>query len=137
MSTSDRNTPLKLRAHHICCSRFTNTTHDRGKGFAAAECEAEQALKSDFRSIKVVQGVDTLCAVCPLRSGDWCASPNGSKEKVRKWDSLLLEDLGIAFNTVMDAADRRQFVDERVPFRVCGRCRWRNNCSRGTESPLK
>ena len=124
--------PLRLRGHHICCARFWNVSfEDRGWSFKAAEDEVKQALLSDIREIQLIEGVDYLCATCPLRSGDVCASSRGGDGPVRKWDALLLKDLGVSSGTMMDAARWRRLVDSKAPFKVCQRCPWRSQCQMG------
>ncbi|MEW6034828.1 MAG: DUF1284 domain-containing protein [Chloroflexota bacterium] len=135
---SEDNTPLRLRAHHVCCSRYWDIPlSERGEGFARTELEVRQALRCGTRPIQVVEGVDSLCSVCPLRSAEGCASPKGDETAVRKWDALLLRELGVPFGTVMDAASWRRLVDAKAPFRLCQRCQWRQHCSPGADRTNK
>lgn len=132
---SRHQTTLRLRPHHICCSRFWHIpVEDRGADFGEMEHQIKQALLSDNVPIEVVEGMDGLCALCPNLSGAECISPNGDEAEVRKWDALLLRDLGVQTGTVMESGQWRLLVDSRVPFAVCRRCQWRGHCAHG-EAP--
>lgn len=112
-----------LRAHHICCSGMSlQTMSGRGAEFAAQVRLVDEALRSEATLIRAAEGLDLICAKCPLRSGDKCAAPKGGDEGVRKWDSILLRELDIPFGTVMTASEWRALLAEKKPFKLCSRC---------------
>jgi hypothetical protein len=120
---------LKLRAHHICCSPYLSRRSERGSGFPKIRSKIEKALSSEPDSIiMVIEGVDELCKACPLCKEDLCESPDGNEEKVRKWDSILLNELGISFNTAMKVSEWQSLTEEKWPFQICQKCKWRLTC---------
>ena len=126
---------LKLRAHHICCSPvLTSDVSDRGEKFLQVKDKIRHTLRSELDStLMVIEGVDELCKECPLCEGDRCGSPLGGEEQVRRWDAVLLKELGLSFGKVFKVRELQSLLKERSPFRLCHRCRWRENCSVGPQ----
>jgi len=122
---------LKLRAHHICCAPFfTYDASDRGTRYLQVGSRIKQTLRSEPDSIvMVIEGVDELCKVCPLCKGDRCESPLGNEEAVRKWDAVLLKELGLSFGEALKVRQWQSLIRKKQPFRLCQRCQWRKVCS--------
>ena len=131
MVSKEAHTGMTLRAHHICCLRFWNITFtDRGQAFS----ETEDRIKDTLRSggdipITAGEGPDILCKECPLCVSGKCESPNGSEEQVHKWDSILLRELGLSFGTTLTAKEWQTSIEQKAPFKICQKCRWKDVCS--------
>ena len=125
---------MRLRAHHICCVPFwTGAVEGRGSRFE----EVENAVRNVFlsaadRRVMVIEGTDELCRECPLCIGGRCTSPDGDEEAVRKWDAILLRELGIDFNTCLACSQWRELIEPKLPFKLCQRCRWQSRCRVGS-----
>ena len=124
---------LKLRAHHICCMRFWNViSQERGRVFFEVEKEILDKLLSQPESrVMVVEGVDALCEVCPLCRDGRCISPYGDEDKVRKWDVLLLKELGISFGSCLTSGEWWNLIEQKIPYKVCHKCQWKEMCGVG------
>ena len=121
---------LKLRAHHICCAPFIPPRSDRGIKFSQIQNRIRQVLKSEPDStLVVIEGVDELCKVCPLCIEERCESPEGNEEEVRKWDAILLKELGLSFGEALKVRQWQSLIRQKSPFRLCQRCKWRETCS--------
>jgi len=83
----------------------------------------------------VAEGVDELCQQCPLCTDDRCSSPLGNEDEVRKWDAILLKELGLAFGTCLTAGEWQALIKQKTPFKLCRKCQWRQACIIGTDSP--
>ena len=79
----------------------------------------------------VSEGVDELCRECPLRTGECCASPQGNEDEVRKWDAILLKELGVSYGSCFTAEEWQKLIEKRMPFKLCRRCYWKQVCSVG------
>jgi hypothetical protein len=125
---------LKLRGHHICCSPLlTIDLSERGTKFLQVKDKIRQTLRSGIDStVMVIEGVDELCKECPLCKGDRCESPQGNEEQVRKWDAILLKELGLSFGEALKVRELQSLLKKKSPFRLCQRCRWRGSCSVGS-----
>lgn len=120
---------MRLRAHHICCSEMSlQVTSDRSAEFAEHVKTVDNALHSETAIIQVAEGVDRVCTYCLHRAGDKCAAPKGGDEGVRKWDAILVRELGVSFGTVMSAPEWRALLATRKPFQMCARCGYRLTC---------
>ena len=76
----------------------------------------------------VIEGTDELCQQCPLCQNNRCTSPRGDETAVRKWDSILLSELGLAFGTCLTSGEWEALVKSKTPFKICHKCQWRNIC---------
>ncbi len=116
---------LKLRAHHICCLPFViYDSSTRGAEYVRIENKINQVLKSEPHStIIVIEGIDELCKVCPFCQEDRCESLDGNEEAVRKWDAILLKELGLSFGEALTVKQWQSLIKEKSPFRLCQKCK--------------
>ena len=130
---SSENEMMQLRAHHICCVRFWDASFgDRGAGFLRVRDKIKRVLDSSPKTqITVIEGADELCQQCPLCVEGRCSSPLGDKEEVRKWDALLLRELGLSYGTTLTSAEWQKLIEQKVPFRLCQKCQWKQVCRVG------
>jgi len=120
---------IQFRAHHICCSDANRLiAGDRGVRFAQQLQFIDNILHSETAKLQVTEGVDCVCAECLYRKGDRCDAPEGGDIGVRKWDAILIKELGIAFGTVMSASEWRTLLEKKKPFQLCLRCNYRLIC---------
>ena len=128
---------MRLRAHHICCAPFwTGAQGSRGPRFQQAEDTVRSMFLSPTNSkVMVVEGADDLCQYCPLCIDGRCASPQGEEEEVRKWDTILLKELGVPFNSSLTCRQWHDLVEQKVPLKICRRCLWRKECTVGSRLP--
>ena len=124
---------MRLRPHHICCIRFwDNSFSDRGAGFLKTEDKIKETVRAGSETrITTIEGADELCRQCPLCVSESCASPRGGETEVRKWDAILLRELELPYNTCLSAAEWRKLIDEKIPFKLCQKCQWRETCRAG------
>ena len=117
---------MQLRPHHILC-----IAHYEGKGYSEAfnikMHEIINALESGGQ-FELVFGPDDLCASCPNLSGGNC----NSEEKVRKYDRLTAEMLGIAENQrlnsdIFKSANQKIYEPNRFD-QICSDCEWSYIC---------
>jgi hypothetical protein len=79
----------------------------------------------------VIEGADELCLECPLCIGGRCVSPRGDEDAVRKWDAILLKELGVTFNTCLTCNQWHELIEPKLPFKICQKCQWKSRCSVG------
>ena len=122
-----------LRAHHICCVPFIIEPNEgRGRGFRQIESKIRSMFLSPSDSkVMVIEGVDELCRECPLFVDGRCASARGGEEAVRKWDAILLKELGLTFNTCLTSRQWHDLIKQEIPFKICQKCQWQKGCSVG------
>ena len=71
-----------------------------------------------------------LCAACPSLGEGGCVSPFGDEEKVGRWDTRVMQGLGIAYGEVKTAGELRRLIDSKRPLTFCKeRCPWRSICA--------
>lgn len=122
---------LGLRPHHIFCDRFLPLDDlVRGEEFARAVNEIKELTQAESDLIIIVtEGPDQLCTYCPEYKNNRCESPIGDEEKVRRWDSKILEGLGISFGDEMTVRELLALISEKAPLDFCQtRCPWRTFC---------
>ena len=126
---------LKLRGHHLCCSPIlTIDLSDRGEGFMKVIMKIKDTLNNKLdATLMVIEGIDELCRECPLCDGERCTSPNGDEDKVRRWDNILLKELGLSFGDTIKVGELQALKDAKTPFRLCYRCRWNKSCQVGSQ----
>lgn len=125
---------MQLRAHHICCIPFWfKAPEDRGRHFQKVETRIRTMLRSAADSkVTVIEGVDEICQECPFCVNERCTSPNGNEDAVRKWDAVLLKELGVPVNTCLTCSQWRSLVEQKVPFKLCQKCQWKKECRVGS-----
>nr|HID59722.1 DUF1284 domain-containing protein [Desulfobacterales bacterium] len=131
---------LNLRAHHIFCVPFLDAVFpDRGEEFYKIEQMIKKVMLSDDERthIKVTEGVDQLCKECPLCKNNRCQSTDGDEAVVRKWDALIMEELGIKTGEIFEAGEIRGVINQNAPLSVCFRCKWRKDCQMGRKTDKK
>ena len=128
---------MRLRAHHICCAPFwTGAKGSRGPRFQQVEDKIKGMLLSPIDSkVMVIEGADELCQECPLCVDKRCTSAKGDEETVRKWDAIVLKELGLTFNTCLTARQWHDLIKRKVPFKLCHRCQWKKECRIGRQVP--
>ncbi|MFC2066525.1 DUF1284 domain-containing protein [Chloroflexota bacterium] len=124
---------LQLRAHHICCLRFSNAEHkERDSAFGQVQNKIKSVLLSQPETaVVVVEGVDELCHQCINCVDECCISPKGDEVAVRKWDAILLKELGLPFGTCLTSGEWQALIEQKTPFKLCQRCLWKPTCSVG------
>jgi hypothetical protein len=124
---------IKARPHHICCVPFfIRTFPERGESFEKVEGQIREVLsKPSTEKIKVIEGVDDICMYCPLSFHQQCASPKGGEAQVRKWDSILLSELKIKYETELTADEWQSLIADKIPFKICPKCQWKSECKVG------
>jgi uncharacterized protein len=118
---------LEFRPHHFLCALGY-----RGNGYSAefiagfdAVAERLRAPGGDATPIRVTAATDSICAPCPNRRGDLCAT----EEKIGKLDRAHAATLGIAAGEVLSWGDAKrkiaaEFTEERFD-EACAPCSWR------------
>lgn len=124
---------LQLRAHHICCTQFWQTAFEgRGSDFVRVQNRIKSILLSQPDSlIMVSEGIDELCRQCSYCVDERCTSPQGNEDEVRKWDAILLKEVGLSFGVCLTSGEWQALIKQKVPFKLCQRCRWKQVCSVG------
>ncbi len=129
---SETDEILRLRPHHMYCSRFL-PLGDLGRGNAfGSEMERVRRLAEENRDvmIEVMEGPDQLCVHCSEYKDGRCQSPLGDEEKVRRWDARILEGLGISYGEILRAEDLLSLIEEKAPLEFClTRCPWKAFCA--------
>ena len=130
-----RKPDMRWRAHHICCVPLWGVGfQDRGEDFIGIEDRIKQTMRVDSDlSVEVIWGIDELCQVCPLCRDGCCQSPKGDEEKVRKWDKIILQELGVPAGTILSVMEWRQLIKQKLPLSLCQRCQWKSLCAMGCE----
>ncbi len=123
---------MKLRPHHIFCTGFlTEALPERGESFLRVEQTVRDVVCSDDETpVEAAEGVDELCHVCPHCRDDRCEHPRGKEEGVRKWDGILMKNLGISYGETRTSREWRLLIREKAPLGFCQtRCPSRSGCT--------
>lgn len=115
-----------IRAHHGMCFAFF-----QGKGYSGKFTENMQTMKEKLEQnpqIILLCGVDEVCAHCPNRQGEQCASG-----KPVLYDRQVLAYCGLAEGTQMPWNDFSEAVRTHIlaPGKreeICGGCEWSGLC---------
>jgi hypothetical protein len=81
----------------------------------------------------VIEGVDKLCRQCLLCVDERCTSPRGNEKAVRKWDAILLKEVGLPSGTCLTSGEWQALIKQKVPFRFCRKCQWQRLCNAGAD----
>ncbi len=123
---------LRLRPHHIFCSRFL-PLHllARGDEFSRVMEEIRDLIRTESDlEVEVTEGPDQLCMYCPDFSDGRCQNPVGDEEKVRKWDSRIADGLGLRYGERRTVRAFLDLIEEKAPLEFCAsRCPWREICA--------
>ena len=131
MASGENQETLRLRPHHIFCSRFLPLDYlIRGEEFARAVNEIEELTESESDLIIIVtEGPDQLCNCCPDYKNNRCENPIGNEEKVRRWDSKIQEGLNISYGEKITVKALLALIREKAPLDFCqARCPWKTLC---------
>ena len=123
---------MKLRPHHLMCVRFFPIDPPgRGGDFENTSRSIKDMMSGEEESIiEITRGVDELCAVCPSLGESGCVSPLGDEEKVARWDSRVMDGLGISYGEVKTAGELRRLIHSKRPLDFCKeRCPWKTVCA--------
>jgi hypothetical protein len=129
----DNQEQMIVRPHHICCIPFfIQPFTERGEPFNRMEASLKRLMSEpgDLR-IMVREGADELCLCCTHCKEGVCVSPRGSEEQVKKWDSILLSEINVGFNTEMTASAWQKRIADKIPYKICPKCQWRTICKVG------
>ena len=122
---------FQFRPHHICCVQFWMLTfEERGSDFLRVldKLKSVLLLQPETKVI-AIEGVDELCQQCPFHADERCNSPWGNEEEVRKWDAILLKELGLPFGTCLNASEWQMLIEQKIPFKLCQKCQWKQECN--------
>ncbi|MDO8568004.1 MAG: DUF1284 domain-containing protein [Dehalococcoidales bacterium] len=133
MTEKQNGDVISLRAHHIICMRFRSSAFDeRGPGFTQVKDKIKARLAQPDALIMVAEGIDILCHECPNLGDDGrCTAARGDETEVRKWDAILLRELGIPFGSCLTAGEWQAAINKKIPFKLCLRCQWKKVCTTG------
>ena len=126
---------MKLRAHHIYCLRFlTVNLSDRGEEYIRVEDRIKQTMRQSVtQPVTLICGIDELCKVCPLCLDSRCQSEMGDEEEVRKWDSIIMKELGVTDGATFTAVEWRKLIGFKFPLTFCKRCKAKEFCEAGNK----
>ncbi len=121
----------QLRPHHLLCERFlTVELSDRGAAYQEAEEKVKSIIGADDDTLlEAAEGVDDLCRACPDIREDRCENANGNEEAVRKWDNIILGELGVPYGETKTSREWRILIEEKAPLKFCKtRCSYNTIC---------
>jgi len=111
------------------------TFEERGSEYHRVKNEIKSILLSQPESaVMIIEGVDELCRQCLMCVDERCASPRGNEDAVRKWDAILLKEVGLPFGTCLTSGEWKALIEQKAPFKLCQKCQWRQSCSVGADS---
>jgi len=105
---------------------------ERGPDFLQVRTRVKNTLLSQPEAeVMIIEGVDEVCKVCTLCIDERCSSPLGGDDAVRKWDAILLRELGLPFGTCLTSAEWQALIEQKTPYKICQKCRWKQVCDVG------
>jgi hypothetical protein len=115
---------VNLRAHHLLCTRtFSGAGYNQA--FIDNMRRVVDACMLVSCRIKIVAGLDDICAFCPHSNGQLCKK---SGSKAPDMDKEVLNILGIKTNDTYTAVALDKKIRNAVRrglFRdICSRCEW-------------
>ncbi len=132
MTPDENPETLRLRPHHIFCSRFLPLDSlVRGEEFARILHELRKLTEAESDvTVIVTEGPDQVCQYCPEYKNNRCESPIGDEVKVRRWDARILEGLGISYGEKITVKELLALIGEKAPLGFCRtRCPWKDFCA--------
>lgn len=125
---------IRLRPHHLLCIRFF-TGHGYSQEFTRNMYAVLDSLSKGQR-VKIVSGMDDLCAFCPNNHTD----KNGrhicsAEEKVLSYDNKVLEILNPFLNKEINETWNTLYnlvscyiMDASLFDSICASCQWESLC---------
>ena len=121
---------MYLRPHHYYCTQFMPIAYtERGHEFQEASAKQKKLLEDATTNIDIGHGPDFICAVCPHFNGQECIHPKGDEKAVKKWDAIILHELGLEEGQQLNVSQLNKLIDRYSPLSFClTRCpHYRNN----------
>jgi len=119
---------IRIRAHHLLCIQGYQG-YGYSSGFADGFGMTRDTLYGNDPIIRIIEGVDDICSVCPNLHEGQCSEYSG---KVLLMDRTILGLLGISNGTTMrfkEALDLvRSHLTEKDIKEICNGCRWKGVC---------
>jgi hypothetical protein len=119
---------IKIRAHHLLCiPRYYSGGYD--KAFAARHKKVCMSIrKNPEQKVKVIKGLDCLCAKCPYKKGNICQCPIGNA-RVLKLDDIAIKKIGVRKNSAYKSKDIFNLSINKVPSirgicNICENYKW-------------
>ena len=92
---------------------------ERGPDYQRVNDKIMSVLLSQPESVvMVIEGLDELCNVCPVCVDERCSSPLGNEDEVRKWDAILLKELGLPFGSCLTSGEWRALIEQKNPLQI-------------------
>ena len=123
---------MNVRGHHLVC---VYCFYGSGKRTAAEFFGIDNAIPELLRrlqenpdlEITVQADMDDVCDICPLKKPGGCGrSPDtvSQNEKLRAWDGIILERVGLMVGDSIAAHELEQRLRERIPDigEICTNC---------------
>lgn len=118
---------LKIRAHHLLCTRnFVGEGYS--DDFSINMLEIIKKLENDPQ-VKLIQELDDICKYCPENLGQKCESD----EKVKSYDEKVLKILGISKDEIYSWFDINKLAYDIIFSKdrreeICRDCQWNELC---------
>jgi len=123
---------MKVRGHHLVCTYcFFGSGKKRAKDFFGVENAIPELLRKlqddPERVLTVVDDMDDVCEVCPLKRPDGCgraADAAAQNRKLRSWDAAILKRLGLRAGDRIKARELEERIRQRIPDigEICVNC---------------
>lgn len=114
---------IKIRPHHILCMKAYI-----GKGYSEEfninMKNIIKELEDDYKTIKIVFGLDDICSKCPYNMGNRLCK---SQEKVERIDSKIIEYFNLKedeyiYKELKDKVFKK--LNEDMFIDICSNCEW-------------
>ena len=115
---------VELRGHHLICLHFFKG-EVLGQKFAEKMREMLSLLEKN--SVKVIEGIDELCKVCPMFKEGKCEYEDEVKEMDRKALELLNLKVGDTISW-REVKERVGQVIDKWKEMYCNTCEYRRYC---------
>lgn len=119
---------LKLRGHHLICLHFFI-----GEGYDASFARNLKDIlkRTGHEMIKVTEGADDVCRMCPYLKADICRYDDNSDREMREMDNAALNLLKVKLEMSVGWAETKKkisgiFLRWRKDF--CSACDWKTAC---------